>query len=187
MAKKEDLESTFPNMSYEEIFKLILDKGEIQISEKERSLNFQNTKNNIASIIVEKTYNQENGMPFPQNVILQVLDDINFQIKENEDAKKQALKAIKLISEKHILPIERKLMQIFISFKNPKSVTDKDFEDFKVKFQEFLKTSNTQILQINLDNPRQFNVKCNIAPNHYREFLTNYEESKNISLFSFEY
>ncbi len=78
-------------------------------------------------------------------------------------------------------------MQIFISFKNPKSVTDKDFEDFKVKFQEFLKTSNTQILQINLDNPRQFNVKCNIAPNHYREFLTNYEESKNISLFSFEY
>ncbi len=108
MAKKEDLESTFPNMSYEEIFKLILDKGEIQISEKERSLNFQNTKNNIASIIVEKTYNQENGMPFPQNVILQVLDDINFQIKENEDAKKQALKAIKLISEKHILPIERK-------------------------------------------------------------------------------
>jgi ribosome maturation protein SDO1 len=179
MAKKEDLESVFPNMSYEEIVKLILDKGEIQISEKERNLNFQNTKNNIASIVVEKTYNKDNGMPFPQNVILEVLDNINFQIKDNEDAKKQALKAIKLISDKNILPIERKLMQIFISFKNSKNISEKEFEEFKNKFQEFLKNSNSQILEINLDSPKQFRVKCNISPNHYREFLTNYEEGKN--------
>ncbi len=117
MAKKEDLKSLFPNMSYEDIVKLILDKGEIQISEKERNLNFQNTKNNIASIVVQKTYNKDIGMAFPENVILEVLYYINLQIKDNEDAKKQAIKAIKLIYDKNILLIERELMQIFISFK----------------------------------------------------------------------
>ena len=37
LAKKEDLAHYFPKMSYEEIVKLILDKGEIQVSEKERN------------------------------------------------------------------------------------------------------------------------------------------------------
>jgi hypothetical protein len=117
-------------MTYEEVVKLILDKGDIQVSEKERNLNFQNVKNDIANIIVEKTYNLENGLPFTHNVILKVLNDINFNLKESEDAKKQALKAIKLIQEKDILPIERKMMQIFITIKNQKSFSE-NFEEFK--------------------------------------------------------
>ena len=165
-------------MTYEEIVQLILDKGEIQVSEKERQLSFQNVKNDIANIIVEKTYNTQNGLPFPQHVIVQVLEDINFNVKESEDAKKQALKAIKLIQEKDILPIERKLMQIYITLKNNKSSPDKDFENFKIKFSEFLKKTNSQVIESNMDTPKTFKIKCTIHPNHYREILTNYEDSK---------
>lgn len=179
LAKKEELESMFPTMSYEDIVKLILDKGEIQVSEKERSLNFQNLKNDIANIVVEKTYNTENGLPFPQHIILQVLDDINFNVREGENAKKQALLAIKQIQEKGILPLERKLMQIFLTVKSSKLCTeDKDFQELKTKIVDFLKTINAHIVESNLDNPKQFKIKCNILPNHYREILTNFDDGK---------
>jgi ribosome maturation protein SDO1 len=163
-------------MSYDEVVKLILEKGEIQVSEKERQLSIQNMKNDIANIIVEKTFNTQNGLPFPQNIILKVLDDINFCFNEKEDAKKQALKAIKLIQEKDILPIERKLMQIYVTIKNSKVFQQKDYEEFKEKFSNFLKSSNSQVVDSNMDNPKLFKVKCIIHPNHYREILTNYED-----------
>ena len=172
---EEELKTMFPNMTYEEVVKLILDKGEIQVSEKERNLNFQNLKNDIANIIVEKTYNFENGLPFTHNVIVKVLNDINFNLKECEDAKKQALKAIKLIQEKGILPIERKMMQIFITIKNLKTFSE-NFDEFKKKILDFLNSTQSEILDMNLDSPKQFKIKSNILPNHYRQFLANYEE-----------
>jgi len=166
-------------MSYEDVVKLILDKGEIQVSEKERTLNFQNMKNDIANIIVEKTYNTENGLPFPQQIILQILENINFNIKEDDNAKKQALLAIKVIQDKGVLPIERKLMQIFVTLKNLKMYSnEKDFENIKTKFLEFIKVTNAKIIESNLESPKQFKIKCNILPNYYRELLTEYEDSK---------
>ena len=175
LAKKEDLAHYFPNMSYEDIVKLILDKGEIQVSEKERNLNFMNIKNDIANIIVEKTYNKENGLPFPQNVIIKVLEDIKFQIRDDQDAKKQALKAIKLIQEKDILPIERNLMNIFIRLKNT-NIDDNMFREFLKKFLNFINENNSIINEINTDSPKLFRLKCNILPNHYRDLLTKYQE-----------
>jgi ribosome maturation protein SDO1 len=163
-------------MSYYEIVKLILEKGEIQVSEKERNLNFSNLKNDIANIIVEKTFNKENGLPFPQNVILKVLDDIKFQMRETEDAKKQALKAIKLIQDKDILPIERNLMQIFIKLKNS-NMDENAFQKFAKQFLTFLNDNTSQIIDINTDTAKSFNIKCNILPNHYRDLLTKYQDS----------
>ena len=135
-----------------------------------------NVKNNIANIIVEKTYNKENGLPFPQNVILKVLEDIKFQIRDDQDAKKQALKAIKLIQEKDILPIERYLMNIFIKLKNT-SIDENAFKDFLKKFMNFINENNSTIIEINTDNPKLFRLKCNILPNHYRDLLTKYQDS----------
>lgn len=167
-------------MAYEDVVKLILDKGEIQISEKERNLNFQNMKNYIANIIVEKTYNKDNGLPFPQTVILQVLEDINYNVNQNEDEKKQALKAIKLIQDKKILPIERKLMQIILTIKNPKNYQDeKEFAVFNENILKFLKETNSAIIEKSLESAANFKIKCNILPNHFREILTNYKDSKN--------
>jgi ribosome maturation protein SDO1 len=164
-------------MSYDEIVKLILEKGEIQVSEKERNLNISNIKNDIANIIVEKTFNKENGLPFPHNVILKVLDDIKFQMRDSEDAKKQALKAIKLIQENDILPIERNLMQIFVKLKN-QNMEENAFQEFVKQFITFINENNAQIIDINTFNAKIFNIKCNILPNHYRDLLTKYNDGK---------
>jgi ribosome maturation protein SDO1 len=164
-------------MSYVDIVKLILDKGEVQVSDKERESHNKNLKNQIASIIVEKTYNKETGLPFPQNVIQKILDDFKFIIKEDQDAKKQALKAIKFIQDQNILAIERNLMQILIKFKSKLYNDDQAYQKISKELLELLKNTNSIILEINTTDVRQFKIKCNILPNHYREILTEYQES----------
>jgi ribosome maturation protein SDO1 len=134
-------------------------------------------KNDIANIVVEKTFNTETGLPFPQAMILQVLDDINFKIQEKEDTKKQALKAIKVIMEKDILPIERKYMQVLITLRSNK-LNESAFDEFKDQLLTFLKEINAKIVEDNLDNFKNFAIKCNIQPQNYREMLTKFEEGK---------
>jgi ribosome maturation protein SDO1 len=167
-------------MSYEDIIKLILDKGEIQVSDKERESNIKNTKNMVTNIIVEKTYNKDTGLPFPQSVITKVLDDYKFTINEDKDAKKQALKAIKFIQDQNILAIERNLMQILIRFKAKYYNDETTFKQVSEKLLDFLKETSSQILETNTIDAKQFKVKCNIYPNHYREILTDYQESNYI-------
>jgi len=89
------LKEVFPKMTYQEVIKLILDKGDIQTGEREREKGTANLKRYISNIIVQKTYNTDNGLPFPQDIVTQALDDINFKYNEKENEKKQALKAIK--------------------------------------------------------------------------------------------
>ena len=129
IASQAELKEVFPKMTEEDIVKLILEKGVVQVSEKERVNTNTNIKKYIANIIVEKTYNYETGLPFPQDVISKVLEEIEFKIVDNQDAKKQALKAIKEIKEKKIIPLDRKLMKISITIKNKKIKTEEDLKD----------------------------------------------------------
>ena len=177
LAKKEDLNHFFPNMEYNDIVKLILEKGDIQISEKERNLNQYNTKNDIANIIVEKTFNSENGLPFPHSMIVQVLDDIKFTTRDDQDTKKQALKAIKCIQEKNILPIERKLMSfnLYLKEKNPLK-DDKDFNEFTTKIITFLDKIGAFYVEKNIEKIKTFKISCKIYPNHYRDLINNFED-----------
>jgi ribosome maturation protein SDO1 len=181
LAKKEDLNHFFPNMEYNDIVKLILEKGDIQISEKERNLNQCNTKNDIANIIVEKTFNSENGLPFPHSMILQVLDDIKFTTRDDQDTKKQALKAIKCIQEKNILPIERKLMSFNLYLKEKNSLKDEnEFKEFTNKIINFLDKIGAFYVDKNIEKIKTFKISCKIFPNHYRDLINNFEDGKII-------
>ncbi len=166
-------------MDYEEIVKLILEKGDIQISEKERNLNHQNTKNEIANIIVEKTFNTENGLPFPNSMILQVLDDIKLIFRDDQDTKKQALKAIKLIQEKNILPIERKYMSFNLYIKEKNFIKDEnDLKELTCKVLSFLEKINAVVLEKSVDKVKTFKIHCKVLPYYYRDLITNFEDGK---------
>lgn len=54
IASKDDLKKYFPKMKKEDIVKLILEKGELQISEKERDITLGNLLNDIGRIVAEK-------------------------------------------------------------------------------------------------------------------------------------
>lgn len=177
IAPKKELKHVFPNMEYEDIVKLILEKGEIQITDKERETTSSNTKKYIANIIFQKTYNKETGLPFPLDVILKTLNELEFKISDNQDAKKQALKAIKEIIDKNILPLERKMMKLNITIKDKNTMTDEEFPLFVKQFTDFLTEIQTDILEQNLQDKNSFQIKCKIKPNYYRELLTKYEKT----------
>lgn len=88
----------------------ILEKGELQIGEKERnavnSFNYQHILSiekqaletlfkDIANHIVEKTINPETNRPYTATMIEKVLSDIHFNPNPNKNAKQLALDAIK--------------------------------------------------------------------------------------------
>ncbi len=180
LAKKKELEEHFKTMSYEEIIKLILDKGEIQVSEKEREHNFTNVRNEIANIIVEKTFDVDTGLKFPQQMILQAMDDINFVAKNDKPTKVQALAAIKLIQDKKILNLERKFLEVQITvkenrFKNDTDEERKNFEETRQKLLDFLKEIECKSVSQSIEF-KSFKIIADLKPNYYRDLLTKCEE-----------
>ena len=184
------LKEVFPKMTYQEIIKLILDKGDIQTGEREREKGTANLKRYISNIIVQKTYNTDNGLPFPQDIITQALDDINFKYNEKENEKKQALKAIKELINHKILPIERRLIQLRISLKkieeenNPILSNKEKLDEFNKNLLSYLKEIDAEIIENETSNVDNFNLKANIKTQYYREILNKYEKILNIEILS---
>jgi ribosome maturation protein SDO1 len=184
------LKEVFPKMTYQEIIKLILDKGDIQTGEREREKGTANLKRYISNIIVQKTYNTDNGLPFPQDIITQALDDINFKYNEKENEKKQALKAIKELINNKILPIDRKLIQLKISLKkienenNPILNDKNNLEEFNQNLIKYLNEIEAEIIENEINNIDNYNLKLNIKTQYYREILNKYEKILNIEILS---
>jgi ribosome maturation protein SDO1 len=187
LVPKKVLKEVFPKMSYQDIIKLILDKGDIQTGEKEREEGISNIKRYISNIIVQTTYNTDNGLPFPQDMIMQALDDINFRYNEKENVKKQALKGIKELVKHKVLPIERKLMQIKISLKLEKNQELKDknkLEEFNKKILNYMKEIEAEMIENETSNIDNYSLKVNIKTQFYREILNNYDKVLNIEVLS---
>ena len=190
LVPKKVLKEVFPKMTYQEIIKLILDKGDIQTGEKERDEGISNLKRYVSNIIVQKTYNTDNGLPFPQDMITQALDDINFKYNEKENEKKQALKAIKELVKHKVLPIERKLMQIKISIKkldnenNPILKEKEKLEEFNKKLLDYMKEIEAEMIENETSNIDNYNLKVNIKTQFYREILNKYDKILNIEVLS---
>ena len=190
LVPKKVLKEVFPKMTYQEIIKLILDKGDIQTGEKEREEGISNLKRYVSNIIVQKTYNTDNGLPFPQDMITQALDDINFKYNEKENEKKQALKAIKELVKHKVLPIERKLMQIKISIKkldneNSPILKEKEkLEEFNKKLLDYMKEIEAEMIENETSNIDNYNLKVNIKTQFYREILNKYDKILNIEVLS---
>lgn len=187
IASKSELKHVFPNMEDKDIVKLILEKGVIQITDKERETTSSNVKNEISNIIYQKTYNTETGLPFPVDVITQTISELKINIADNQDPKKQALKIIKEIMDKQALPLERKLMKLNLSLKDIGNFKDEsEFKNFSEKFENFLTEIQCEILESKMDEKEAFHVKCRIKPNYYRELLTKYDKFLTIEIISNE-
>lgn len=109
-ADKEDLEKVFGTDDEQKICIAILEKGDLQISDKERKDDFENRAKEIATIIAAKCINRETKRPFPVRMIESSLKEVNFVVKPNKSAKQQALQAVQELQK--ILPIDRAQMRI---------------------------------------------------------------------------
>lgn len=113
LAKKEDLMKAFGHDRQLEICKDILNKGELQVSDKERQSQLETQFTEIANIVVENSINPTNNRPYPISMIEKAMKTkIHYSVKPNQNSKQQAMQVIKLLKEQ--IPIERAKKKIRI-------------------------------------------------------------------------
>jgi len=112
VAKKADLLKCFEEVKgdQKEICKIILAKGDLQVSDKERQAQQDAMFKDIATVISDKCVNPESKRPYPVSMIEKAMKECHIAIKPNKNSKQQALETISKLKE--TLPIERAQMRM---------------------------------------------------------------------------
>lgn len=161
VANNEDLLTAFGKTNHDEIILEILDKGEIQLNEKERTANLQQKNNEFLTIISTKCINPRSKKRYPPTMIQKALNEIKYHLNPNKPTKLQALEAIKLLTEKQIIPIARAQMKVKVILLN------------KVKnqvYEEHIKPLLDKI-EDETENAKTFDVTSIIDPVNYRAIV----------------
>lgn len=155
VAKKEDLIKAFGKDDQTEVCKEILEKGELQVSDKERQSALDSMFKDIATTVSDKCVNPETKRPYPISMIEKAMKDVHFSVKPNRNAKQQALDVIPQL--KAVMPLERAQMRlrVLISGKEARKLREK-----------IIKLAN------NIENENwdggNLNLVCLIDPGQYR-------------------
>jgi len=115
VAKTEDLKKAFGKASTEAIVREILQKGEIQIGEKEREHELSTLWKEIATLISEKCVDPETERPIPVGMIEKAMHEAGFSVKAGKTAKSQTSECIRLIQANSKLPIQRARMRVKVT------------------------------------------------------------------------
>ena len=126
-AKEEDLLRAFGTKDEEKVSLLILDSGELQVSEKERKNVFDTIFRDAVTVLVEKCVNPSTNRPYPPGMIERALREIHFSVDPMRSAKQQALAAIPRL--RAVFPIKRAAMRF-------KFVVGREWFDKTVVFLE---------------------------------------------------
>jgi len=123
-AKKEDLVKAFGISEEAEIILQILEKGELQVSEKERSQQLGSMSKDIATIVADKCVNPDTKRPLTVGIVERAMKDIHYNINPAKSAKQQALDVIRAIRE--VMPIQRAQMRLAITMPGKEAKKLKD-------------------------------------------------------------
>lgn len=157
MAKKEDLTKAFGTEDQTAICKEILQKGELQVSDKERHNQLDSLFKDIATTVADKCLNPELKRPYPVTIIEKAMKDIHFSVKPNQSAKQQALQVIKQLKE--VIPIERAQMRLRVVVRGKEAKKCKD---------KLLKVETVEVENEEREG-EQLTLVFLVDPGHYKE------------------
>eukprot|EP01035_Chromulina_nebulosa_P021026 gene21026-27249_t len=122
LANAKDLTDAFGTTDKALVCKEILDKGELQVSEKERGALFESMMRDVATIVADKSINPENNRPYTVTMIQNAMKQIHYAVSINKSAKSQALDAIRKLKE--VMPIARAsmLLRVLSPITNKESI-----------------------------------------------------------------
>jgi ribosome maturation protein SDO1 len=98
----------------------ILKKGEMQVSEKERSNQVDTMWRDIATIVADNCINPQTKRPYTVTMIEKAMHDLHLSVNPNRSSKSQALDVIKQLQEKKEMPIQRAQMRVRITMAQTK-------------------------------------------------------------------
>jgi ribosome maturation protein SDO1 len=109
-AKAKDLEKAFGTKDEEEISKVILTKGQLQVSDKERSQQNEKTSAQVAEWISKNCVHPSSDRPYTISQIRHAMQQANFSVHPTKPLKRQYLDCVKLLHT--IMPIQRAKMEL---------------------------------------------------------------------------
>lgn len=104
-AKTEDLKEAFNTENVEEIIKIILEKGELQLSAAERKEKVDRKRAEIVNYIHKYFIDPRNKLPHPVTRIELALDELKIRVDGEIPAERQAQDVIKRLPD--VLPIKK--------------------------------------------------------------------------------
>jgi ribosome maturation protein SDO1 len=135
-AKAKDLQKNFGTKDEEEIAKLILTKGQLQVSDKERTQQLEKTSAQIAEWISKNCVHPDSDRPYTISRIRHAMHQANFSVHPTKPLKRQYLDCVKLLQ--NIIPIQRAKMELSLvvpSGKAQKEV-EETLKEYNVSFQQ---------------------------------------------------
>ncbi|SCV03507.1 LAMI_0H08702g1_1 [Lachancea mirantina] len=165
VAPKDELIKAFGTSENDVIIKEILDRGEIQLSEKERQLMITKINNEMLTIISAKCINPKSKKRYPPTMIHKALTELKFSVVLNRPAKTQALEAIKILVSSQIIPITRAKMRVKIEL--PTADHDDAVDDSVVAQVKRLLTTSVH----NESSTTIWSCTALIDPVSYRELV----------------
>ncbi|KAF6204215.1 hypothetical protein GE061_002555 [Apolygus lucorum] len=156
VAKKEEMIKAFGKDDMTEVCKEILQKGELQVSDKERHAQYDALFKDIATNVSEKCVNPETKRPYPVSMIEKAMKDIHFSIKPNRNAKQQTLDVIPQL--KAVMPLERAQMRLKIT------ISGKEARKLREKLVKLTTSVESETWESG-----ELEMVCLIDPGKYRE------------------
>ncbi|KAG6388610.1 hypothetical protein SASPL_150042 [Salvia splendens] len=156
LAKSKDLVQAFGTDDQTKVCLEILEKGELQVAGKERESQLSNQFRDIATIVMQKTYNPETKRPYTISMIERLMHDIHFAVEPNSSSKKQALEVIRELQK--LYPIKRSPMRLRLT------VPEKNMPSLLEKINGW----NATIVSRD-ESGSQLSVICELEPGFFRD------------------
>ena len=111
-AKAKDMQKVFGTKDEDEISKLILAKGQLQVSDKERTQQLEKTSAQIAEWISKNCVQPDSDRPYTISQIRHAMQQANVSIHPTKPLKRQYLDCVKLLQK--VMPIQRAKMELLL-------------------------------------------------------------------------
>lgn len=111
-ASKEAVQKAFKTLDPYEIGKIIILRGEIQLTAKQRKELIESKRKQIITFISKNCVDSKTGLPIPPTRVEVLLNEIKVSIDPFKDAEEQALEIIKALKAKVPIKMSRVVLEV---------------------------------------------------------------------------
>lgn len=111
-ANKKILQKVFGTSDETQVCKLVLDEGDVQVSDMERSARLESTAREVASMVSERCVHPDSRRPYTVTQVRDAMRIAGFMVHPTHGAKQQFLDCVKLLRRSGALDVERAKMEL---------------------------------------------------------------------------
>jgi ribosome maturation protein SDO1 len=179
-ASSKDLQIAFGTSDQLKLCKLLLDKGEIQVSDVERASLLDNTSREVAAMVADKCVDAVTNRPFTLSQIRDAMKKAEFVVQPTatRSVKQQFLDCVKAIQNSKVLNIQRANMELAIIVHNG---VDTILNSLLDALDNEAQATNVNISQ---EQAKQTRIQFQIQPHLYKaveSLVRSFEDTQQLT------